>query len=53
MKQIDEVSRALGVTSAVTGARLVVSTPTRSGAFAAYASVINSGTGDPRILSPR
>ena len=53
MKQVNEVSRALGAAGAVTGARLVLSTPTSGGAFAAYASVINNGTDDPRILSPR
>lgn len=53
MKQVNDVSRALGATGAVTSARLVLSTPTLGGAFAAYASVINNGTSDPRILSPR
>ncbi len=53
MKQVNEVSRALGATGDVTDARLVLSTPTPGGAFAAYASVINNGTDDPRILSPR
>jgi hypothetical protein len=53
MKQVNELSRALGATGAVAGARLVLSTPTPGGAFAAYASVINNGTDDPRILTPR
>lgn len=53
MRQINEVSRSVGATGEVTGARLVLSTPTPGGAFAAYASVINNGTDDPRILSPR
>lgn len=53
MKQVNEVSRSVGATGEVTGARLVLSTPTPGGAFAAYASVINNGTDDPRILSPR
>lgn len=53
MRQVSEVSRALGAAGEITGARLVLSTPTPGGAFAAYASVINNGTNDPRILSPR
>ncbi|MBK6407378.1 MAG: hypothetical protein IPF66_21565 [Holophagales bacterium] len=53
MRQVNEVSRSVGATGEVTGARLVLSTPTPGGAFAAYASVINNGTDDPRILSPR
>jgi hypothetical protein len=53
MRQVNEVSRSVGATGEITGARLVLSTPTPGGAFAAYASVINNGTDDPRILSPR
>ena len=53
MTQVNGVSGALGATGAVKGARLVLSTPTPGGAFAAYASVINNGNGDPRILAPR
>ena len=41
------------MTAAVSGARLVLSTPTAGGAFAAYASVIDEKTGDPRTLLPR
>lgn len=52
-KQINEVSRAVGATGETAAARLVLSTPTPGGAFAAYASVINNATGDPRVLSPR
>ena len=53
MRQVSEVSRAVGAPGEVQGARLVLSTPTPGGAFAAYASVIDNGTDDPRILSPR
>lgn len=53
MRQVGEVSRAVGAAGEVSGARLVLSTPTPGGAFAAYASVINNGTDDPRVLSPR
>ena len=53
MRQVNEVSRAVGASGEVSGARLVLSTATPGGAFAAYASVINNGTDDPRILSPR
>ncbi len=53
LKQVNEVSRALGASGEVAGARLVLSSATPGGAFAAYASVINNGTQDPRVLSPR
>lgn len=53
MTQVTRVVRELGITAAVAGARLVVSTPTPSGAFAAYASVIDAATNDPRALLPR
>ncbi len=53
MTQLTRVVRELGVTVAVSGARLVLSTPTASGAFAAYASVVDEKTGDPRTLLPR
>ena len=45
------VANDLGV-SGVSGAALVVSTPTAGGRFAAYASVIDQATGDPRTLLP-
>jgi len=53
MTQATRVVRELGVASNVSGARLVLSTPTAGGAFAAYASVIDSRTNDPRTLLPR
>ncbi|MCL4806856.1 MAG: hypothetical protein KJ062_03525 [Thermoanaerobaculia bacterium] len=53
MRQVNGVSRAVGAAGDAAGARLVLSTPTPGGAFAAYASVIDNGTDDPRILSPR
>ncbi len=53
MTQVSRVVRELGVTSSVSGARLVLSTPTYGGAFAAYASVIDAKTNDPRTLLPR
>jgi hypothetical protein len=53
MTQLTRVVRALGVDGAVSGARLVLSTPTAGGAFAAYASVIDEKTSDPRTLLPR
>jgi hypothetical protein len=45
--------RELGLPPTVSGARLVLSTPTPGGAFAAYASVIDERTNDPRTLLPR
>jgi hypothetical protein len=53
MTQITRVVRELGVTANVDGARLVISTPTPNGAFAAYASAIDNVTNDPRTLLPR
>ncbi|HMM37061.1 MAG TPA: hypothetical protein PKA62_20340 [Thermoanaerobaculia bacterium] len=53
MTQLTRVVRALGVNGAVSGARLVLSTPTAGGAFAAYASVIDEKTSDPRTLLAR
>ena len=53
MTQVSRVVRELGVSANVSGARLVVSTPTAGGAFAAYASVIDAKTNDPRTLMPR
>ncbi len=42
----------LGVTAALPAAQLVVSTPTPGGLFAAYASVIDNVTNDPRTILP-
>ncbi len=53
MTQVTRVVRALGVSDNVTGARLVLSTPTPGGAFAAYAAVIDNATNDPRTLLPK
>ena len=53
MTQVSHVARALGVTSDVTGARAILSTPTAGGAFAVYASAIDATTNDPRTLLPR
>ena len=53
MTQVPRVARELGVTSDVAGARLVLSTPTVGGAFAAYAALIDAFTNDPRTLLPR
>ena len=53
MTQVSHVVRELGVSSNVSGARLVLSTQTSGGAFAACASVIDARTNDPRTLLPR
>ena len=51
--QVTRVVRELGVSSDVSGARLAVSTPTAGAGFAAYASVIDNRTNDPRTLLPK
>ncbi len=53
MKQINRVARSLGFTGALTGGRIVVSTPTTDGAFAAVASVIENDSGDARTILPQ
>ena len=53
MTQLNGVARLLGATSALTGGRIVVSTPTTDGAFAAVASVIENDSGDARTILPR
>ncbi|MCI4354071.1 MAG: beta-propeller fold lactonase family protein [Thermoplasmata archaeon] len=53
MTQVSHVVRDLGVATNVSGARLVLSTPTAGGAFAAYAPTIDNTTNDPRTLLPR
>jgi hypothetical protein len=53
MTQVTRVVRALGISDSITGARLVLSTPTPGGAFAAYAAVIDNVTSDPRTLLPK
>lgn len=53
MTQVTRVTRDLGVTADIAGARLHLSTSSPAGAFAAYASVIDAATNDPRTLLPR
>lgn len=53
MTQITRVVRAVGVTTEIRGARLLLSTPTPNGFIAAYASTIDNLTNDPRTLLPR
>ena len=53
MLQLDDAPRALGAQGGVAGARLLVSTPTAGGAFAALANVIDNSTNDPRSLAAR
>jgi Concanavalin A-like lectin/glucanases superfamily/FG-GAP-like repeat len=53
MTQVSRVVRALGVTADTAGARIVLSTPTTGGLLAAYASVIDNTTNDPRTLLAR
>jgi hypothetical protein len=53
MTQIGAVGRSLALGANVTNATLVLTTSTSGGAFAAYASVIDNGTNDPRTLLAR
>ncbi len=53
MTQVSRVVRDLGASGDLNGARLDLSTPTLGGAFAAYASVIDNVTNDPRTLLPQ
>ena len=53
MTQLNSVARSLGASGAITGGRIVVSTPTTDGAFAAIASVIENDSGDARTILPR
>ena len=52
MTQLTRVAAILGVPTLDLG-RLAVSTPTPGGLVAAYASVIDNVTNDPRTLLPR
>ena len=52
MTQINRVASALGADTLDAG-RLAISTPTPGGLVAAYASVIDNVTNDPRTLLPR
>lgn len=53
MTQVSRIVRDLGVSGDVRDAQLLLTTPTSGGAFAAYASVIDNVTNDPRTLLPR
>ena len=53
MTQLNSVAHLLGATGALTGGRIVVSTPTTDGAFAAMASIIENDSGDARTVMPR
>lgn len=53
MTQLTRVVRELGVEADLAEGRLVLGTGTAGGAFAAYASLIDAATGDPRTLLPR
>jgi hypothetical protein len=52
MTQLNRVAQKLGLAELPAG-WISVSTPTPGGLFAAYASVIDNGTNDPRALLPR
>lgn len=52
MKQLNRIANAL-TSSAVPTGMLLLSTPTPNGAFAAYASIIDVTTNDPRTVLPR
>ncbi|MEW5979025.1 MAG: NHL repeat-containing protein [Acidobacteriota bacterium] len=52
MTQLTRVVRTLGVSENVVGGRIVLTCLTQGGTFAAYASVIDNQTGDPRTLLP-
>jgi hypothetical protein len=52
MTQINSVAASLGATTIDLG-RIAVSTPTPGGLVAAYASVIDNVTNDPRTILPR
>ncbi len=52
MTQVSRVVRDLGVAGDISGAQILLSTPTPNGAFTAYASVIDNVTNDPRTLLP-
>ncbi len=53
MTQVTGVVKDLGVSETVSSGRLVVSTPTANGAFAAYGALIDNPTGDPRTVLAR
>jgi hypothetical protein len=53
MRQVTQVVRDLKVTSDLQNGQLLLSTATAGGSFAAYATVIDRTTNDPRTLLPR
>ena len=53
MTQVTKVVRDLGVTANTRDAQLLLTTSTSGGSFAAYASVIDNVTNDPRTLLPK
>jgi len=53
MVQLTRVVRELGIPSDISGARILLSTPIGSGAFAAYVALIDNLTNDPRTLLPQ
>jgi hypothetical protein len=53
MRQVTQVVRDLGVAADVQNGQLLLSTATPGGSFAAYATVIDRTTNDPRTLLPR
>ncbi len=52
MTQVGPLVGGMGVSGAVRDAQLLLTTSTTGGAFAAYASVIDNVTNDPRTLLP-
>jgi hypothetical protein len=53
MRQIDDAPHALGAVGDVGSGRILLSTATPGGAFAAAATVIDNRTNDPRAISAR
>ncbi len=53
MTQVNHIARDLGVNGDISGARLILSTASPKGTFAAYVALIDNGTGDPRTLLPQ
>lgn len=53
MTQVTQVVRNFGISQNVSGARLVLSTESPGASLAAYASLVDNVTNDPRTLLPR
>lgn len=53
MRQLNDIGRQLGATGDLSESRVILSTATPNGAFAAMASQIDNATNDPRTLLPR